>query len=175
MNYYMDFEFHEYKNSRGVNTIEPISMGLVREDGKSLYILFDDFDMWRAWGNTWLRENVFKTIAEEHEVDLENPMQFEEVFDTSQAEAALRILSFIGEDKSPKFHVFYGDYDWVVFCWLFGRMIDLPKHFPYYAIDLKQEMDRLGMEDLEDDGKHSALGDAFYIMEMHKLVIKNDN
>jgi len=33
------------------------------------------------------------------------------------------------------------DYDWVLFCSLFGRMIDLPKGFPMYCIDLKQTLD----------------------------------
>lgn len=40
-----------------------------------------------------------------------------------------------------KFHAYYADYDWVVFCWLFGRMIDLPKGFPMYCVDIKQVMD----------------------------------
>lgn len=40
-----------------------------------------------------------------------------------------------------QFYGYYSDYDWVVFCWLFGRMIDLPKGFPMYCIDLKQTID----------------------------------
>lgn len=45
-------------------------------------------------------------------------------------------------DKN-QFYGYFADYDWVVFCWLFGRMIDLPKGFPMYCIDLKQELDRI--------------------------------
>jgi len=41
-----------------------------------------------------------------------------------------------------EFYGYYSDYDHVVFCWLFGKMIDLPKGFPMYTIDLKQEFDR---------------------------------
>jgi len=41
-----------------------------------------------------------------------------------------------------EFYAYYADYDWVVFCWLFGKMIDLPKGFPMYTIDLKQELER---------------------------------
>jgi len=41
----------------------------------------------------------------------------------------------------PEFYAYYADYDWVVFCWLFGRMIDLPKGFPWYCKDLKQMLD----------------------------------
>lgn len=42
----------------------------------------------------------------------------------------------------PEFYGYYSDYDWVVFCWIFGKMIDLPNGFPMYCIDLKQELDR---------------------------------
>lgn len=41
----------------------------------------------------------------------------------------------------PEFYGYYCDYDWVVFCWLFGKMIDLPKGFPMYCRDLKQILD----------------------------------
>ena len=40
-----------------------------------------------------------------------------------------------------QFYGYYADYDWVVFCWLFGKMIDLPKGFPMYCNDLKQTLD----------------------------------
>ena len=40
--------------------------------------------------------------------------------------------------QNPQFYGYYADYDWVVFCWLFGKMIDLPKGFPMYCNDLKQ-------------------------------------
>jgi hypothetical protein len=48
-------------------------------------------------------------------------------------------------DKSlnPEFYGYYSDYDWVVFCWLFGRMNDLPKGFPMYCRDLKQMLDEV--------------------------------
>lgn len=47
------------------------------------------------------------------------------------------------EPDKPQFYGYYSDYDWVVFCWLFGKMIDLPKGFPMYCIDLKQTLDEL--------------------------------
>ncbi len=39
------------------------------------------------------------------------------------------------------FYAHFGDYDWVRFCWLFGKMNDLPKGFPYYCRDLQQIKD----------------------------------
>lgn len=44
--------------------------------------------------------------------------------------------------KKPEFYAYYADYDWVVFCWLFGKMIDLPNGFPMYCRDLKQLFDQ---------------------------------
>lgn len=46
------------------------------------------------------------------------------------------------KDK-PEFYAYYADYDWVVFCWLFGSMMNLPKGFPMYCNDLKQDLDRI--------------------------------
>lgn len=40
-----------------------------------------------------------------------------------------------------EFYGYYADYDWVLLCSLFGRMIDLPKGFPMYCRDLKQMLD----------------------------------
>lgn len=41
----------------------------------------------------------------------------------------------------PEFYAYYADYDWVAFCWLFGKMMNLPKGFPMYCRDLKQLLD----------------------------------
>ena len=89
----------------------------------------------------------------------------------------------------PKFHAYYADYDWVVFCWLFGRMTDLPKGFPMYCVDLKQEFDRLVIENpvkatLEEsiaaiktykgypkqENEHNALADAKWNKKLHKFI-----
>lgn len=49
--------------------------------------------------------------------------------------------------KDPiTFYAYFADYDWTVFCWLFGKMITLPTGFPMYCRDLKQMLD----EKLED-------------------------
>lgn len=42
---------------------------------------------------------------------------------------------------NPEFYGYYSDYDWVVFCQLFGKMINLPNGFPMYCIDLKQMLE----------------------------------
>ena len=96
----------------------------------------------------------------------------------------------------PSFYGYYSDYDWVVFCWLFGRMIDLPKGFPMYCIDLQQTLEEL--QELEDGSalheslcgeyprkalqykecteypkqtnEHNALADARWNFELYKFL-----
>jgi len=56
---------------------------------------------------------------------------------------------------NPEFYGYYSDYGWVAFCWLFGKMIDLPKGFPMYCFDLKQLMDEKAL--IYDDDQYSNL------------------
>lgn len=47
------------------------------------------------------------------------------------------------EDTNVEFYTYYGAYDWVVFCWLFGKMINLPSNFPMFSHDVKVMIDEL--------------------------------
>jgi hypothetical protein len=49
--------------------------------------------------------------------------------------------NYPNKENEIEFYAYYADYDWVVFCQLFGKMINLPKGFPMYCIDLKQMLD----------------------------------
>lgn len=81
--------------------------------------------------------------------------------------------------KDVEFYGYFADYDWVVFCWLFGLMIDLPKGFPYYCLDLKQMMYERGLDgewkrtvcpDTEEE--HDALADARWNLKLYNEIIK---
>lgn len=56
---------------------------------------------------------------------------------------------------------YYSSFDHVVLSWLFGRMIDLPKGFPMYTIDLKQTLDELAEDEIKSfcyaTGNHTVL------------------
>lgn len=52
----------------------------------------------------------------------------------------------------PVFIGYYCDYDWVLFCSLFGKMIELPEGFPMFCIDLKQMLDE-ALNDAEKMGR----------------------
>ena len=94
-----------------------------------------------------------------------------------------------GTDRSrPEFYGYYADYDWVVFCWLFGKMIDLPKEFPMFAFDLKQTLDDKQIEHYnstqniyqcdfvkcknypKQTNEHNALSDARFNYELYKFL-----
>lgn len=81
------------------------------------------------------------------------------------------------ERTNPEFYGYYADYDWVVFCWLFGKMIDLPKGFPMYCVDLKQIYDSLKRPDIKtypsypkQINEHNALADAKWNKKLYEFL-----
>ena len=177
MKYYLDTEFHEYQRkplfSKPFRTIELISIGIVAEDGREYYAISKDFDLWSAFWNDWLRNNVLKPIFDElyavHTTQnlhrgISKFLYFDfsyisflillKWYGKSNTQIAEEIKKFTETEviinpirlensiiKYPEFYAYFADYDWVVFCWLFGKMIDLPKGFPMYCRDLKQMLD----------------------------------
>jgi len=152
-------------------TIDFISIGVVREDGFEYYAISKEFNLKEAWNRYdevinksfpmgpeynrvyWIRENVLKTIfydlvkyAREdggyisYAFTYRNFKKLLNKYGCTNKDIADDLKSLITENK-PEFYAYYADYDWVVFCWLFGSMIDLPKNFPMYCKDLKQTYD----------------------------------
>lgn len=101
----------------------------------------------------WLRDNVCKNIFNNNiysnYTEINTYSEFNNLvhhLGKSNEQIAKDIIEFTCEINTnngsrPEFYGYYADYDWVVFCWLFGRMIDLPEGFPMYCIDLKQTLD----------------------------------
>ena len=78
---------------------------------------------------------------------------------------------------TPKFYAYYADYDWVVFCQLFGTMMQLPKGFPMYCVDLKQELDKFDLKSKtkqlpKKENEHNALSDALWNQQLHEFLNK---
>lgn len=141
MRYWLDTEFRERPGS-----IDLISIGIVAEDGRELYAENALFDWRLVPADDWLQENVRPHLEAVGQL----PSHIREA-----------VLEFVGDEK-PEFWGYYCDYDWVVFCWLFGRMIDLPAHYPKFCRDLKQWAVDLGNPNLpkQDSAEHHALADA---------------
>jgi hypothetical protein len=94
---------------------------------------------------------------------------------------------------NPEFYAYYAGYDWVAFCWLFGKMMDLPNGFPMYCRDLKQIIDAFCYNDKawegtcngfekrlellksfdgypKQDNAHNALDDAHWNKNLYKFI-----
>ena len=142
MKIFFDTEFVE-----DGKTIDLISIGAVREDGQTFYAENSECDLTRA--DPWVHENVVP-----HLVGGQDRM--------SRWCIAEALRAFAG--SKPEFWAYYADYDWVVLCQLYGRMIDLPKGWPMYWRDLQQDIDAagLGKPPKQEGAEHHALADALW-------------
>lgn len=135
MRFHYDWEFKE-----DGTTIEPISMGMVDDNDRSLYMIyrpavraFHEREYFGGMDQTdlWLRDNVFNHINEES-LDIFG-------FDTKQ-EMATTVYDFICDGLSygeqPELWGYFAAYDHVCLSQLFGRMIDLPPPMPMYTNEL---------------------------------------
>jgi DNA polymerase III epsilon subunit-like protein len=80
-----------------------------------------------------------------------------------------------GRDIKPEFYAYYADYDWVVFCWLYGKMNDLPEGFPKYCIDLKQELDNKCRKFCYREIKETSFESALERLKIHRDYPKQNN
>jgi hypothetical protein len=164
MKYFIDSEFSE----RGPkHPIELISIAIVTEDGREFYAIND------AWygilahrrASNWVQENVLSRLPRGEDINVSSGgsprMRWESTRIMSIPQIAKEIKEFVGE--SPEFWGYYADYDWVVLCQLFGAMIDLPKGWPMFCMDLKQLCQEKGnpkLPDMPNCIEHHALYDA---------------
>lgn len=171
MRYFLDTEFHE--NGK---TIDLISLALVAEDGRELYIENADFS-WRSCSSEWLHQNV-----RPHLWSLPQDKRKANEWIRDGGYGGLVPYRHIGRDVhlfcdpaqhgKPEFWGYYADYDWVVFCWLFGKMIDLPEGFPMFCRDIKQLACDLGNPRLPEQSstEHHALADARWNKEAYEYL-----
>lgn len=152
MKYFLDTEFIEAPGH-----LDLISIGIVCEDGRSLYLENAKVDWSRS--SQWVLDNV-------------KPHLMGGNFD-GPAEIAAAIDAFIARGSAPEFWGYYCAYDWVALCWLYGTMMSLPNGWPYFCRDLRQALDERGLQNVKqpDDAPHHALSDARWIAETHKQYI----
>lgn len=153
MRWFFDTEFNE-----DGRTIELISIALVGEDGSHYYAHSADYDPTAC--NDWVKQNVLPKLAG--------------IPPIPRAQIRDDILKMIPPSSRPEFWAYFADYDWVVFCQLFGRMIDLPDGYPMFCFDLVQEMNLRGVPRQAlppNDGAHSALADARWVRDAFERVM----
>lgn len=155
MRYFLDTEFSE---SGPRAPIRLISIGIVTEGGDEFYRVADFSE---HYCNDWVKANVIPHLG----ISMRTPLDV----------VAIEVKSFIertSNGEKPEFWGYYADYDWVVFCQMFGAMINLPKGWPMYCRDLKQWCDDLGNPKLPKQitGEHNALNDARWNRDVYSFL-----
>lgn len=195
--FYLDTEFIQYTpDFLGLPVLDLISIGIVDENNKEFYRINANCNFTHA--DSWVQENVMKPMGITLEPSLDgngmatvidclhpdNEYGWACVDDLHSKWVTKPVLvtelkEYIDnckDDKSPVFYTFYGAYDWVIFCSIFGRMIDLPEGYPMYTRDLKQTLDEMGLDPtkfMKDGDYHNALGDAKWNKELHEYLMAN--
>lgn len=170
MKIFYDLEFLE----RGPELpIRPVSIGLVRDDGEELYLINRDMPLSLVANSPFLQLNVLPHLpikmnfgagaivewdGEHDDIHLVHPIDV----------IADRVKEFILEGYDveeygkPQLWAYYGAYDHVVLCQLFGTMVDLPPGIPMFTNDLMQEWGRLGQPPIlpSQANEHRAVDDA---------------
>jgi len=218
--YFIDTEFiegfHKPLFGKRRHFIDLISIGIVAEDGREYYAISNEFKEKDA--DQWVKDNVISKLPAQF-VNYTDPgispnWKQKTLLWKSNKRIAQDIIDFTtvkklrkgGLDKPelnrweydvPEFYGYYADYDWVLFCSLFGRMIDLPTGFPMYCRDLKQMLDdkaenllmevemahpgetrfETSLRQLKNQSgypkqsnEHNALADAKWNMELYKFI-----
>jgi hypothetical protein len=169
MKIFYDCEFIE-----NGTTIDLISIGMVTSDGREYYAVSEEFDHQALLGNPWLVENVLPSLpyvrsrgdlagdSRYLHLDYDHP-------DWRAVKPRWRIADEVGDfilaeyaGSDPELWAWYGAYDHVALCQLWGPMIALPGGIPMFTCDLKQEAVRQGDPRLPEQpsGVHNALADA---------------
>jgi hypothetical protein len=197
MRYFYDFEFLE-----DGRTIEPISVGVVAEDGREYYAVFseiqEDHELHdRICHHRFLMEHVVPFLPmvprRDHIPNIKQPgtglsdkgrfaLDMNSTLVRPKRLIRAELLEFLLEDypiplisreeagagpdqqhPGVELWAYFAAYDHVCLAQLWGQMVKMPKGLPWYTMDLKQEMERLGVsrEELGDNAEeHFALSDA---------------
>jgi hypothetical protein len=163
--YFFDTEFFEHaENGRG--SIQLISIGVVSDDGRELYLENKAFDWEQPMPDKWLYENVRPHLRGPASTASRQPQEIAE---------ALREF-IIGDDI--EIWAYVAAYDWVALMSVYGRLLDRPQGWPMFCRDLKQLIAERGIDKkelpLQDGLEHFALADARWNLAAWRYVIDRD-
>lgn len=139
MKYFLDTE---YLWDAAKGRIQPVSIGIVAEDGREFYAQdWDGFSACDTFGDVWFKANVYRQLNQ-------HSAKHREVI-------AQDIRAFVGDDV-PEFWGDYAAFDYVVLSMLMGGFEDWPKNWPMHINDLQQDAVPSGTSAIP----HHALADA---------------
>lgn len=161
MKIFFDTEFIDL-----VNTVLPISIGLVREDGKTYYAeVFDTISHYNK-AVPWVKNNVIKKLT--------GPVKPVTLI-------CDEIEDFVG--KNPEFWAYFAAYDWFCLCSLYRGMLNLPENWPNFCRELMQlKMDKIEKHGAiatliprQDSDEHHALNDALWNLKIYQYLQNLDS
>jgi hypothetical protein len=164
--FYLDLEFIERGHK---HPIDLISIGMVSEDDREYYALNYDCD--HEVASDWVKKNVLNCLPPKPLPCLYSTAKQYQGSEVGKqgwrnlGAIAEEIIEFCNVDRygKPEFWGEWSSYDHVVFCQIFGTMMDLPEGFPMLTFDVVQWAYHLGISSnelppsLETDGNHNAL------------------
>lgn len=187
MRVFYDTEFIE--NGR---TIDLISIAMVAEDGRELYLVDESIEeeelYKRITSHNWLMENVIphlplatKYDGMPHLYQPGHPNVSPRKTGTFSLDAKdNRVVSrrfirnavrdFLAATPDVELWAWFAAYDHVVLAQLFGPMIDLPANVPMWTNDLQQEIERLQPDLAELPTEHGNVHDALADAEHARAV-----
>lgn len=150
MRFFYDLEFGDT-----ASVVSLVSVGVVAEDGREYYAVSSDFDPLAV--HPWVRDNVLPQLP---------PTAMWKPRSTIAAE----LEAFFGEQ--PVWWAWYGAYDHVALCQLWGAMPDLPRAFPRLTLDVCQLWQHLGRPTLpgQPSGLHEAISDARHVKARYEAM-----
>lgn len=166
MRVFYDTEFVE----RGPGTpIQPISVAMVAEDGQELYLINEEC-LSKVMNHPWLSINVAPSLpisvdqrGDGHFISEWDPEHTDYRHVVSLDNLTESVHTFLTQFDTPvELWAYYGAYDHVVLCQLFGAMSDLPPGIPMFSHELMQLMEQYPEipVSVQVDVPHHALYDA---------------
>jgi hypothetical protein len=172
--------FYDLEFLENGSTIDPISIGMVDDQGREYYAVNE----LAPWGlieqHPWLMANVVPSLPQLADAPASPNLRRTNPCGVDVDDPSVRLPGRIATDvrdfllldgpnlddlsggPNVELWAWYGAYDHVALCQLFGTMADLPRGIPMWTNDIRQEAHRAGNPALPEqpDGVHNALADA---------------
>jgi len=152
------------------STVDLISIGMVDETGREYYAVNSEMPIERIRDHKWLMDNVVPSLP------MVNP-RARMLLDVDRKSHLVKpswvianeVRNFVLQDKDPELWAYYGAYDHVALCQLYGPMIELPKGMPMFTHELMQLWELAGKPEKPPQyaGAHNAMVDARWNMELY--------
>ncbi len=187
MRYWLDTEFID-----DGFTIDLISIGIVCEDNRQLYLQSVEFDPTKA--SPWVKDHVLNSLLvcphlsgnirglyahDEGQCTFHDPSEriigaYTDCPWRTREQIKNEIKHFFNPSDGIELWSWCSAYDHVAFCQIFGTMMYLPKGYPTYTRDIQQVLDERGITDdklpPQEGQVHNALADARHIRKIWEML-----